>query len=415
MLTPLFRNPNFRRLWLANTFASLGDQFSVVAFPWLVLPLTGDAVAMSVVLAAENVPRALFMLFGGALSDRVSPKRVLTVTSFMRLLLVATLAAVILSGEVALWMIYLTAFLTGTADAFYYPAANAAAPQVISGEQLHQGNTYLQGSIQVSAVVGPALAGLLIGVSGEGGAVQGVAFALLVNALTFFVAGTALFSLKLPPTTRVRVETTGEAIKEGLVFVWRDASLRAVFFLIMVLALFTTAPLQVGLPVLAAERLPQGASALGLLLSAAGVGSILGTVGAGVLAKPSSRSFGSLLMGLIALAGLSVAALGALEGVGLLLAALFLAGLFDGFVDIHLTTWLQLRTPIRLLGRVMSLLAFASVGLAPLSAPLMGAVIAWNLDLAFVIAGSVITACAAFASLLPAVRSMGLTPKEVSA
>lgn len=402
-MTPaLFRNPNFLRLWLANGLAAVGDQFSVLAFPWLVLHLTGSALAMGVVLAVENVPRALFMLFGGVVSDRFSPKGVLIVTSLFRMVLLATLA---LMGTVELWMVYVIAFLLGTGDAFYYPAANALAPRVLDATQLQAGNSLLQGTIQAGAVFGPALAGALIGGFGESDQLTGLGVAFAVNAVTFLLA--ALQGINVAYVSGVATGTFA-AIREGFGVVWRDGGLRTVFLVIAAMAVFTTAPVQVGLPVLALERLPQGASALGLLLAAAGVGGLLGSLLAGILPRPAGRRFGPVLLGVVALSGLGLATIGVLTDATLLSAALFTAGLLDGFVEIHFITWLQTRTPPQFLGRVMSLLAFASVGLSPLADPLMGAVVEWNLSAALVGAGVALALIALIAASTPAARGMGL-------
>lgn len=414
-MTPaLLKTPNFLRLWLADALAAVGDQFSVLAFPWLVLHLTGSAFAMGLVLALENVPRALFMLFGGVVTDRFSPRGVLIVTSLFRMVLVGSLAVLALTQAVELWMVYVIAFLLGTGDAFYYPAANALAPRVLDATQLQAGNSLLQGTIQAGAVFGPALAGALIGGFGGDDPLTGLGVAFAVNAVTFLLAAVALRGISVHHISGM-VAGTFVAIREGFGVVWRDTGLRTVFLVIAAMAVFTTPPVQVGLPVLVLERLPQGAGGLGLLLAAAGVGGLLGAVLAGVLPKPSGRRFGPVLLGVVALSGLGLSAIGVLTDATLLAAALFVAGLLDSFVEIHFTTWLQTRTPPQFLGRVMSLLAFASVGLAPLADPVMGAVIEWNLSAALVGAGVALALIALIAAATPAARAMGLPlPRPLS-
>src|SRR5664279_2941954 len=107
-----FRNPNFRLLWGGQITSILGDQFSMIAMPWLVLKLTGsDPVALGTVLALGSVPRALFMLLGGAVTDRLSQRTVMLVSDVLRFALTGLLAALVLTGSVHLWMVYILSLL----------------------------------------------------------------------------------------------------------------------------------------------------------------------------------------------------------------------------------------------------------------------------------------------------------------
>ncbi|MCB1349496.1 MAG: MFS transporter, partial [Maritimibacter sp.] len=90
-----FRRPDFRRLFTGVSTSQLGDQFALVATPWMVMHLTGDPLALGLVLALEGAPRALFMLIGGAVSDRLSPRAVLIAADLARMLLAALLAGVV--------------------------------------------------------------------------------------------------------------------------------------------------------------------------------------------------------------------------------------------------------------------------------------------------------------------------------
>lgn len=153
---------DFRLLWFSQAVGRLGDQFYLVALPWLVLKLTGDPLAMSLVLATASIPRALFMLVGGALTDRFSSRQVMLSSFLLRLVIVSLLAGLVLTGIIELWMLYVFAFLFGLVDAFYYPALNSSVPQLVDQEQLQTGNALIQGAGQLSLFAGPFLAGALI-------------------------------------------------------------------------------------------------------------------------------------------------------------------------------------------------------------------------------------------------------------
>ena len=95
-LPAVLRRRDFRLLWIGEAISLLGDQFYMIALPWLVLQLTGDALAMGAVLALGGIPRALFMLVGGALTDRFSPRNVMLTSNLLRLGLVSVLAVIVI-------------------------------------------------------------------------------------------------------------------------------------------------------------------------------------------------------------------------------------------------------------------------------------------------------------------------------
>src|SRR3954465_8151293 len=91
---------NFRLLWIGEGISLLGDQFYLIALPWLVLQITGSALALGTLMALASIPRALFMLVGGALVDRFSPRAVMVASNFARLVLVGLLSALVLTNNI---------------------------------------------------------------------------------------------------------------------------------------------------------------------------------------------------------------------------------------------------------------------------------------------------------------------------
>src|SRR5262245_1325517 len=118
----VFAVRDFKLLWIGEAVSALGDQFAMVALAWLALLLTGSALALGTVLAVMAIPRAVFMLIGGAYVDRLSPRRVMQLSNATRLVAVAVLGAIVLAGQAQLWMLYIFAVVFGVADAFFYPA-----------------------------------------------------------------------------------------------------------------------------------------------------------------------------------------------------------------------------------------------------------------------------------------------------
>lgn len=411
---------DFRLLWLGEGISLLGDQFGFIALPWLVLQLTGDAFAMGTVLAMMGVPRAIFMLFGGALTDRFSPRRLMLFTNVARMVLVAGLAAIILFGVIQMWMVYLFALLFGLADAFFYPAASAIVPTVVPKAQLQLGNSITQGTAQLSVFLGPALAGMVIAIFANNGAadgvpdLRGIGLAFALDAVTFFLSAVMLKLMHVRKTavSAEQPQSVWRSMKEGLVYVWQDQTLRTVFIMVAALTVLAVAPITIGVPVLADERMANGAAAFGILLSAYGAGSLLGILLSGVLPKPPAARLGTILFTAVAGMGLLMAGLAFASTLLLAGSLLFFTGLLDGWVMIQFTTWLQMRSPEALLGRIMSLLMFAFVGLSPLATTLFGALVEWNFTAVVLISGILLSALALFAAFQPSIRNMGKIENE---
>src|SRR5512141_2745493 len=116
---------DFRLLFGGSTTSLLGDQFALIATPWLVLKLTGDPLALGIVLALEGIPRAVFMLLGGAITDRMSPRIVMLIADAIRFVLTALMALVVLTGTIQMWMVYAFGLGFGLVAGFAIPAANS--------------------------------------------------------------------------------------------------------------------------------------------------------------------------------------------------------------------------------------------------------------------------------------------------
>jgi len=411
------RHRDFRLLWLGESISLLGDQFGFIALPWLVLQLTNDAFAMGTVLAIAGIPRALFMLFGGALTDRFSPRRLMLLTNIARMFLVAALSFVILSSVVQLWMIYLFALLFGLADAFFYPAASAIVPTLLPKHQLQIGNAITQGTAQLSVFLGPMLAGLVIAFFANQSAaganetavdIRGIGIAFALDAVTFFLSAVTLKLMRQTAVSPVNsAQNVWQSIKEGLLYVWNDKTLRTVFLVVAALTVLSVAPITIGIPVLADKYLENGAAAFGILMSAYGAGALAGIILSGVLPKPPETKLGTLLFIAVSGMGFLMAGLAFARTIWLAGGLLLAIGILDGWVIIQFTTWLQIRSPEALLGRIMSLLMFAFVGLAPVANIVFGGLVEWNFTAVVFTSGLLLALVALAAAFQPAVREMG--------
>ncbi len=382
----LFKNRNFRLLWSGELVSLLGDQFTLTALPWLVFQLTGDSVAMGTVLALAGVPRALFMLLGGAITDRLSPRTSLIMSNLSRSVFVGSLAVFLLTGQIQMWMVYIFALLFGLADAFYYPAIGAIVPMVVPLKSLETGNMLIQGTARLSVFLGPVLAGGLIALFSNSGATSiadapgmtGIGLSFGIDALTFIVSVTTLWMMNMKLAEGDQKQT-GERVSvlasiwNGLTYVWKDKPMRNFFIMIAGMHLFATGPVFVGVPVLAATRYSGGAASLGMVMSAFGGGNLLGIVLAGML--PNPRRTGAAIFVAITIAAATLGLMGFAPSQTTAALIALVMGAAEGYILILFTTFLQTRTERSMLGRTISLLNLCSVGLVPISNAVSGALI----------------------------------------
>jgi MFS family permease len=392
---------DFRLLFFGTATSLLGDQFALIATPWLVLQLTGDPLALGVVLALEGFPRAAFILIGGAVTDRFAPRRVMLTCDFVRFVLTALMAAIVLTGTVQMWMVYGFALGFGLVAGFAIPAEQSMVPMLVGDDDLQAGNSLIMGVTQLAGFVGPSVAGAAI--AGFSESMLGIGLAFLVDAATFAVSTACLWLIRgaTKTTDDPAAGTLWKSIGEGIRYLWRDEALRLLFLVLIAVNFFVVGPLLVGIPVLSHERLPQGAMAFGLLMGAFSVGNLVGYLLAGSFDRPSGRVIRAVIIVVLVTFGVVIGSLGFIIQMWLDGGLLLLLGIGNGYLAIILFTWIQIRVSKTMLGRMMSLVTFSSIGLVSVSQAVSGAVGKWNLDFLFVTAGVLVLAMTAWTALHP--------------
>ena len=402
----VLKTRDYRLLWIGQSISHLGDQFELIALPWLVLSLTHDPLQLGFVLALAGIPRALLMLIGGAFADRHSPRTIMLVSDALRCALAGLFAVTVLTGTVQVWMVYALALAFGVVSGLFMPAAEASLPRLLRGDELEGGNALMMGADQLASFVGPALAGTLIalfGVSSAAGqqsaSLTGVGVAFAVDALSFAVSAATLVLIgSLPALGAGDGRHPLAAIAEGLRFTMSRPAFRWLLALIAAVNLLLVGPLFVGIPVLTQAQFAQGAAAFGFLVSAYGIGNLCGMIVAGSAPRPSSRAFTSVVLALFAGFGLVIAALAFLTSVWVGVVLLAALGVGNGYVAVVMMTLVQRMTPAAMLGRVMSLVMLAMLGVTPLSQALSGVIVKLGPAVLFVGCGAgmlVVTAVAA--------------------
>ncbi len=392
----LLRSRPYLILWAAQFASLVAGFFNYVAIAWLVLVLTGSSLAVGSVLAAAAIPQALFMLVGGAASDRFSPRATMLVAGVSRGLVTGVLAILTISHSVQLWELFAGAVVVGTTSAFFVPASTSMLPRLVTREQLEAGNALMNLSRTAAMVLGSAAAGVVVAAAGAGPALAADAAAsILAGGLMLLLPGGGTIATRGNPLIDVR---------DGVAYAWRDTQLRTTLVAIAILNLFALGAIEVGLPALAHQRFSQGAVVLGSAFGAWGLGSTVGSIGAGL--RPLRARFGWLLVAVLALVGAGIAAAGLAPTLAVLLAVMVVMGVVEGGGTTYIVSWMQRRTDPGMQGRVMAFALLSSVGLEPIALALAGALANYNLGLLFWGSAAAVEITAIGAALTRAVRRM---------
>jgi len=408
----LLRDPNFRWLMAGGAVSLLGDQFTLIALPWLVLRMTGDTAALGLVLAFIGVPRALFILVGGAVVDRFSPYRVLMLTKHVNAALLAALAFGVYLGSLPLPALYALALALGLSSAFSIPSGTSMLPHALSPQFLAAANSVMMGLRQLSFFIGPMAAGLLIALFGDGsGTVHqptGIALAFAVDAASFALSAWTLSRVRLhaPPTIAPSGASLWSSIAEGLRSVRRDRELKASYLYWTAVALLVLGPLQIAMPVLAQSQPQLGAAALGLMAGAHGGGTLLGMAVSGARRLRIGTLGTSLLLADVVI-GLLFVPMGHITSTGQGAALMLAIGVLGGFMQVAMFTCIQRRVAPSMLGRAMSLFMFIFMGLVSVASAVTGWVLKFvPLSLLFSASGLLLATVAAIAWIASPMRQI---------
>lgn len=381
---------DFLLLWVGQGTSMLGDQFHSIAGAWLVMKMTGDPMAIGMVMALGGVTRAIFTVIGGAVTDRISPRKLMLISDFVRLFLAAILAIQVFTGTLQVWMIYIYGAVNGIMGGLFGPASMSIVPLIVPEEDLQTGNSLTQGSSSLIGFVGPALAGGLIAAFTDEKAGMGMAIA--IDAITFVISVITLWKMRSGEVVRTSLEKPQpvnlvKSIKDGFGYMLKDPVLRMMFILITVANLCFTGPLLVGIPYLADTRFSGGAAAYGIIISGYAGGNLLGIILSGVLPKLTKRIVRGMMVALFATFGLGIISMSWISITWMATLDLFILGVLEGYLFLLMITSLQRTTPKDLLGRLMSMILLANLCMMPLSQALSGFALRWSVVSVFVAAG----------------------------
>lgn len=420
-MKPLLRALRSRnyRLFLAGQSVSLvGTWMQQVAMSWLVYRLTGSAFLLGVVGFASQIPTFLFSPVAGVLADRWNRRSLLVLTQALAMVQAAVLAAVVLMGLVQVWHIVVLSLFLGLVNAFDIPVRQSFVVEIITDrEDLGNAIALNSSMVQGARLIGPSVAGLLVASAGEG-----VCF--ILNSASYLAVLLALVAMRLEPSPHLakpRRRVLNE-LTEGFRYAFGFVPIRSILLLVSLISL-TGMPYTVLVPVFAKEVLHGGAHTFGFLMTAAGLGALIGTVT--LASRKSVLGLGkAIVMAAIAMA-LGIAGFALSNSLPLSLASLVVAGYGAVRVVAGSNTILQTILEEDKRGRVMSFFTMAFMGMAPFGSFGAGSLAGIIGPRATLLSGAAccLVGALAFVRHLPNLRtlvrpiyvSMGIIPEEGAA
>ena len=354
-----FRHRNFRLFYMGQIVSLSGLWMQRVAMNWLVYRITGSPLLLGTVDFVAQIPVLLFGSFTGAFLEGRNLRRVIMICQTISMLHALTLAALTLTGTVQYWHIIILAGIIGTSDSFEVPARQGFTIRLVEDEQdLGNGIALTSTLFNVTRLVGPSIAGMVIAVVGEG-------ICFLMNSMAYTATLTALFLMrfKKPLVTEQVRKSVMEGLKEGVGYVRAFLPLRNYLGAIALVSFFAF-PYMVLLPVFARDILGGGPRTLGFLMGATGLGALGGSV---MLAlRKSPVGLGRIMAISCIFLGLSMALFSMSRILVLSMVLMVFLGFFMVATLVSCNTLVQTLVDEDKRNRVMSLFIVCAMGITPL-------------------------------------------------
>jgi MFS family permease len=380
------RHRNYRLFLTGQIISTIGTWMQSVAMPWLALQLTHNALLVGLVLAAQFMPVLLGSQFGGVVADRYRKRSVLLATQSLFVVPSFALFAVTATGLAEYWMVVVAAIATGTINLFDVPARQSFVIEMVGKQDLMNAIALNSSVFNAAAVIGPAVAGVLIGA-------VGVPFCFLANSVSYLASIVALLLMRdLPALVREHHEQPLlTRIAQGAQYARREPVVGMLLVAVAVFSLFAMNRLTL-IPLFADQVLRVGAQGFGFLLGSMGLGALAGalTLAFDLSSSDPRRQFWMAMIWVGALLAFSISRVFVIS-----LITLFIAGYCQLTFVATANNRIQTITPDHLRGRVMALYAQALIGVGPIGSMQAGALATlfgapWAMAIGGVVAGLVV-------------------------
>src|SRR5256884_4706556 len=355
---------NFRLFFIGQGISLVGTWMQNVGEGWLILTLTNSPFYVGLTAALSSLGVLLFSLYAGVVADRVDKRRVIIFMQLAFMIEAFTVAILVWTGVIAVWQVLVLATLLGLASAFDIPMRQSFVVEMVGKDDLMNAIALNSSLFNAARVVGPALAGFLIGA-------VGIAWCYFLNGLSYVAVITGLLLMRLPPSPRpARTTSTWTGFREVLTYLRSDRRVRTLMLLTAILSVFGF-PYIAMMPVFARDVLHRGAAGYGALTSSIGIGAVIGALGI-ALSATRLRARGRLMLVGGTAFGILLILFSASRVLALSMVLLALAGCAMIVNNSITNTLLQTAAPDHLRGRIMGFYSFVFVGMAPFGAFLFG-------------------------------------------
>jgi MFS family permease len=355
---------NFRLFFIGQGISLVGTWMQNVGEGWLILTLTNSPFYVGLTAALSSLGVLLFSLYAGVVADRVDKRRVIVYMQVAFMLEAFTVSILVWTHVVAVWQVLLLATVLGIASAFDIPMRQSFIVEMVGKEDLMNAIALNSSVFNGARVIGPAIAGVLIGA-------LGIAWCYFLNGLSYIAVIVGLLMMRLPVVTRpTRTASAWSGFREVLVYLRGDRRLRVLMILTATLSVFGL-PYIAMMPVFARDVLHRGATGYGALTSSIGIGAVIGALGV-ALASARIRARGRLMLVGGTAFGVLLMLFAASRSLALSMGLLALTGCAMIVNNSLTNTLLQTTAHDHLRGRIMGFYSFVFVGMAPFGAFMFG-------------------------------------------
>src|SRR6516225_1053306 len=359
------KHRNFQLFMVGQLISLIGTWMQTTAQQWLVYRLTGSVALLGLFGFANQVPMLLLAWMGGYVGDRYDRHRGVIVTQTCSMVLAFVLAALTLTHVIRVWHLIAIAFLVGVVNAFDVPIRQAFFVHMVGKDDLPNAIALNSSIFNGARVIGPAVAGLAIALVGEG-------WCFFINGLSFVAVLVALQMMSIEPTDlRGAKENPVRSFVEGFRFAMNDRPIRSALFLLSLLSFFGL-QYSVFLPIYASDILHGGARTLGVLMSAAGVGAVLGALH--FAARTEYKGLARWIAATCTVCAMGLVVFSFAATFWLCAAVLFVVGFAATSQMAATNTIIQQRVPDALRSRLMAVYATLFMGVMPIGALLAGGI-----------------------------------------
>ncbi|HEU0164238.1 MAG TPA: MFS transporter [Thermomicrobiales bacterium] len=352
-------NPNFRRYWSSQAVALAGTWMQNTSASLVVLSLTSSALLIGAINVISALPLLLFSLFGGVVADRFDRRKILMTTQSLLGLISLVYASLIFSDKIEFWHILVIAAVSGSVAAFDLPASQAFVSELVKREDLPQALALNSASFNATRTIGPALAGVVIGLFGT-------AWAFVLNSVTLLAPISTLYGLRKVMTKPIRAARASGVtqLRAGVAHIRKSEELTGLILLTTIFSFFVFPNLLVLMPLYITDVLGGSDTWVAIMISVLGIGSLIGSIAmirGSRLEVAAGRRLRTSMVGLTV--GLTWLALSPNPWVAI--PGVMISGYSFATGNTQISTRVQQLAPDELRGRVLSVNGLAFNGVMP--------------------------------------------------